>query len=1218
MNGAPTSRWNTLQRALAGVVLALLAPLALAATTTSKATGNWSSSGTWTNGVPGINDDVVIASGHTVTLDVDSAKLATLTVNSGGTLTGSILNILSPKTLWVGKAGGTDVTNNGTITFAAGSFIPLGYVALNKSSTWTGSGTWTLYSIDLGGNALAFAGGTTATVRVAATTPFTTMGTITTPTTVTWEFNGTNVFTAQQVPIAGITYGGITVSGAGSKSVGDGQNTLTINGDLTIGAGVTWNATQGNPDPSVVLKGNFSNSGTFTSGTGTYTFSGSSAQTLTSTSALGFTNLVLNNAAGLTVSASTTVSGVLTLTSGVLTTSGIGVEVIAGASCASSVSRTAGWVAGNLRKTIPTGSPSCSFELGDASTYRPITALSFASVTSSFTVTASVSQAGGKHPSLLSSVLSLSKGVNRYWTLTNNGGGAFTTYSAVFNFAAADVDSGAATGSFAVAKYNAPNWTKPTVGNRTATSTQVLGLSSFSDFSVGENPTAGPDHYELSLDSGSVACEPTSVVVTACADTSNPCSNPSTNLSGAQATLSASAGTLAASPVTFDATGKASTTLSFLNANNNQSVAITLSGETVAASNARRCCPTGAVSCSVSNSCSTTFNTLGFLVTDNAGNTVTIPTQIGGVTSPTTYYLRAVQNNGSKTACANYLFAGNPVSVTWSVVCSNPNFCSAATPMQVTPDGGANFYPVAGNTRVGLPATTNVPMTFTNGYAPFNFRYDDVGQVTLFARKTVSPTQRLSGQSDPIIVKPFGFSVQAIQQTAAPNLANPGGSAATDSKFVAAGESFGLTVTALLSGGGTALNYGIETPREGVLLTPNLVTPAGGTLGTLANATVINAAAPAAATVWVNGVATVTNLSYSEVGSITLTAKVADDDYLGGGSVTPVTTGTIGRFVPAKFALTTGALTHRTSQACNPASSFSYMGENFSVGFTLTAQSLSGTTTVNYGGSFARLNVGNAGNLNVAGLSGNTAFSVANGGLALGSLSGSWSNGIAPLTLTMQAARPGTPSGPFNDLALGIAPVDSDGVALGSFDMSSTSSGSLDRGTIGTAAVFYGRLRLSNITGAADRGLTVPVAAQYWDASTSSWKAQTLDSCTTVATSAVNVGNLRQPLLAAPAVLASSGSTAFTLAGGVGGVRLAAPAGGTRGTLDVALSLGATAADASCLQSWAPVTAASAGASLSHLRGNWCGASLDKDPAARVTFGLPRPQEMFLHRRESW
>jgi hypothetical protein len=150
------------------------------------------------------------------------------------------------------------------------------------------------------------------------------------------------------------------------------------------------------------------------------------------------------------------------------------------------VTRNTGYVDGLLQKPVTVGGPVARmFEVGDALAYSPIN-VTFASVTGAGALSGKAT--GGDHAQIGSSDIIPSKSVNRNWTLTNSGT-TFTTADAVFNFVPGDIDGGANFNNFFVRKYDAPNWSAPTTGTRTATSTQATGITSFSDFAVGEPPT---------------------------------------------------------------------------------------------------------------------------------------------------------------------------------------------------------------------------------------------------------------------------------------------------------------------------------------------------------------------------------------------------------------------------------------------------------------------------------------------------------------------------------------------------------------------------------------------------------------------------------------------------------------------------------------------------------------------------------------------------------
>jgi len=97
--------------------------------------------------------------------------------------------------------------------------------------------------------------------------------------------------------------------------------------------------------------------------------------------------------------------------------------------------------------------------------------------------------------------------------------------------------------------------------------------------------------------------------------------------------------------------------------------------------------------------------------------------------------------------------------------------------------------------------------------------------------------------------------------------------------------------------------------------------------------------------------------------------------------------------------------------------------------------------------------------------------------------------------------------------------------------------------------------------------------------------------------------------------LSGGGTTSVTVTqainNGVGSLSLSPPGSGKTGSVDLAVNLGTAAA---CPTLTPPAGAAARG----YLRGRWCGAAYDKDPAARATFGKYKNPNEFIYLREMY
>ncbi|MFI5253638.1 MAG: beta strand repeat-containing protein, partial [Bacteroidota bacterium] len=419
----------------------------------------------------------------------DTLTIGTSLAGAGSLTQGSfvVLNLGGTVTITTMSAFGT--INMVNYTGAVQTVFPITYYNL----TLAGSGRKTMTSVTTIRNTFTMSGTDSATaassldiggdITIGVGTTFNASGL---SHTFGGSFNNNGTFTSTGSTITFYHNNGGTAIG-GLLTGANKFNNLTFNdvvswtlpANVDVGGAFTiTNGTITAPSGTLNVAGNFSNSGTFTHNSGTVSLNGSSLQNMGGSVPTMFNNLTLANAAGLNLTSNETVSGTLAFTNGVIAT---GANILTAGTVTGA--GTGKYVNGNLLKNYPAGGPTAkSFEIGDASRYTPVS-ITINNVTTPGSLTANTT--GSEHPSVSGSALNSSKDVNRYWTVTNNGI-VFDNYSATLNWNAADVDAGANTANFAVAKYDNPTWTLPTSSGQTATSISASGMTTFSDFAAGE------------------------------------------------------------------------------------------------------------------------------------------------------------------------------------------------------------------------------------------------------------------------------------------------------------------------------------------------------------------------------------------------------------------------------------------------------------------------------------------------------------------------------------------------------------------------------------------------------------------------------------------------------------------------------------------------------------------------------------------------------------
>ena len=625
----------------------------------------------------------------------------------------------------------------------------------------------------------------------------------------------------------------------------------------------------------------------------------------------------------------------------------------------------------------------------------------------------------------------------------------------------------------------------------------------------------------------------------------------------------------------------------------------------------------------------------GFRVTDAAGvASVSIGTQIAGKDSNTglgaqTLFLQAIRTDTGTGSCAG-VFPSQTVTVQLASECNNPAACVPTPGSQVrVRNSGALMIPIAQNNNAAVGSYSNVSLAFDpQSKAPLVLNYPDVGQITLHARYALPtpPSTFMIGSSNAFVVKPAGFVISNIIRTS-DSFANPAAADATGAAFIHAGDAFTATVSAVAFDGSTVTpNFGRESTPEGVLLSQMLIAPAGGNGGAIGNATVPGSEFGAGGMVNdPNGSATVTNLSWNEVGIIQLSGQVADNNYLGAGAApNTYASANIGRFTPDHFAVI-GAMTlvNRSNLAC-AGSTFTYLGEPLRLAFQLEARELGGGRVLNYlpsgisADNFAKLDVTAGGAFGVLSGTGalNTNPDTSSRIAVTASGANAWQTGASAgrtnvLAVDVAFARrnDNAVDGAFGGTEIGIAPQDATdniGLAAAALNRDWVAPAGNDHLLFSTTNLRFGRVALENVFGSELLPLSMGMEAEYYVDANTGFVTNGDDSCTAVGTAQLDLSNnIANPPQGTATITTNSGPPAKSttvgidntpFSAGAGNLTFSAPGTGGDGYADVSVDL----------SGW------------SWLRFDWDGNGVnDNDPSARATFGIYEgsPRQIYLRER---
>jgi len=324
--------WNAVTMALRPYVAPAPGSCSSTGSTDWNVGSTWTGTCTGAGGIPSAIDSATILTGHNVTIPTGVSAVATdVTVDNGGTLT-----VTSTGTLVMSGnlANAGTVTGTGAITVSGASSVISGSgSATNLTGTFTVSGTTgpSITATTTFGGAVTLSGGGTSAITISGT--ITSTGTLTISGTVT----STGTVTASG-----------TFTGGGSWTQNNGS-TLNLAGAAANANAVTTFSASTNSNTV-----NYNLTGAQTCKVTNYynlIFSGSGAKTCALAGGTNSVqNVTLNDSATWTFSASSTITGILTINTGTAVTVGAFTVTVTGATS----------ITGTLTITSATGTKNLS------------------------------------------------------------------------------------------------------------------------------------------------------------------------------------------------------------------------------------------------------------------------------------------------------------------------------------------------------------------------------------------------------------------------------------------------------------------------------------------------------------------------------------------------------------------------------------------------------------------------------------------------------------------------------------------------------------------------------------------------------------------------------------------------------------------------------------------------------------------------------------------